>query len=293
MRGTTKKEAFQHYLDGERLFSVVSKSDMKKSRDKFRLATEIDPKFARAWGWRSYAHVRSVLRKWLPERAMTDAREWAERAVTLAPLDYATHWDLGFYHLNAKEFGDATDRYERGIELFDNGTDQLDRKPGILAEAAEAYIHTGNSERAIELLERAVRIPDWYRWNLGWAYYQAKRYDEALAVLRSIRSRPGDRSYVPEIALFIIAANYRKAMSSRAEGHREAAAAHMDSAVAAMQIFREENPDFALEDAVAHRSRFQSKADEDHWIEPLRNLWNQCGPGAALPRRPRKPKTSP
>jgi adenylate cyclase len=288
MRGTTKQKAFQHYLDGERLFSVVSKSDMKKSRDKFRLATDLDPKFARAWGWRSYTQVRSVLRKWLPERALTPAREWAERAVGLDPLDYATHWDLGFYHLNAKQFGDATECYERGIELFDRGTDQLDRKPGFLAEAAEAYIHTGNSERAIELLERAVRVPDWYRWNLGWAYYQARRYDEALAVLRSMRSRPGDRTYVPEIALFIIAANYRKAMSSRAEGHGEAAAAHMDSAVAAMQLFRDENPDFALDDAVAHRSRFQNKADEEHWVEPLRNLWHQSGPGATRPRPRRK-----
>jgi tetratricopeptide (TPR) repeat protein len=275
MRGTRNPQAFRLYLEGEKLFSVVLQQDMKRSRDKFRRATELDPKFARAWGWRSYVHVRSVLLEWLPEKAMSDAGKWASMAVKLDPLDYATHWDLGFYNLNSRDFEAAKKCYLKGIDLYDNATDQLDRKPGILAEAAEGFLHSGDPDTAITLLERAMRIPDWYRWNLGWAYYQAKRYDEALAMLSSMRSKPGDRSYVPETQLFLAAAYYRKSLSFSSEGFSSLAQTQMGQAIDQVRRFRAQYPDFQLGDAVAHRSRFKNPSDEEHWAEPLRILWNK------------------
>ncbi len=120
-----------------------------------------------------------------------------------------------------------------------------------------------------------MRIPDWYRWNLGWAYYQDHRYDEALAMLSSLRSKPGERAYVPETALFTAAANYRKSMALAGEGFDVLAASHMDLAVEAIRKFRKDYPDFELEFALTHRSRFQSPIDEEHWMKPLRLLWNR------------------
>ena len=274
MRGTQNAEAFRLYLEGENLFTVVLKDDMAISRDRFRAATELDPKFARAWWWRSYAHVRSILLEWLPASQMKDAGDWANMAVTLDPLDYAPHWDLAFWHLNNRDFKSAKDCYLKGIDLYDNQTDRLDRKPGILAEAAEGFLHAGDPATAISYLEKAMRIPDWYRWNLGWAYYQARRYDEALAMLSSMHSKPGDPPYVPEIVLFQAAAHYRKGSSLRGEGFEDLARDHMDQAKQLMRKFRKDYPDFQLGDAVAHRSKFAFPADEEHWIEPLRILWN-------------------
>jgi tetratricopeptide (TPR) repeat protein len=275
MRGTTNREAFKLYLEGERLFSVVAESDMAESRERFRDATKLDPGFARAWGWRSYTQVRSVLRGWLPEAEMAQGGKWAEKAVGLDPLDFATHWDLGFYSLNTRHFDKALESYRHGIKLYDEDTDQLDRKPGILAEAAEGFIHAGDPETAIALLERAMRIPDWYRWNLGFAYYQAGRFDEAVAVLQSMRARPGDRAYVPEAELFLIAAHYRKSAALTAEGNSLAAGNSMAHATEGIHRFKADNPGFRLEEAVAHRSRFKNKADEDYWSEPLQTLWNK------------------
>jgi tetratricopeptide (TPR) repeat protein len=274
MAGTTNREAFLLYIEAERLFTVVSQSDMEKCRDKFRIVTEMDPLFARAWGWRSYTHVRSVLRGWLPESAMIDAGTWAQRAVEYGPHDYATHWDLAFYYLNSRQFQDAIKSYEKGIELYDHETDLLDRKPGILAEAGEGFIHVGSTARAVELLQRAMHIPDWYRWNLGFAYYQDRRPDEALAVLQSMRAKPGDRSYVPDAVLFTVIAYYRKAQSSLEEGDQDGHDHFMEQAVNTLNAFKVENSEFTLQDALAHRSRFQNKADEDYWFEPLAMLWN-------------------
>jgi tetratricopeptide (TPR) repeat protein len=275
MQATANAEAFTLYLEAERLFTVVVQSDMDQCREKFRLVTEMDPTFARAWGWRSYAHVRSVLRGWLPETELQVAGEWANQAVSLDPIDYACHWDKAFHLLNSRRFSEALESYESAIDLYDGQTDLLDRKPGVLAEAAEAFVHAGEPDRAIALLERAMRIPDWYRWNLGFAYYQAKRFDDALVVLQGMRSRPGDRSYVPDAVLFTIATYYRKSISSSTQGDEPGADALMTQATTLMRQFRVDNPEFSLDDALAHRSRFKSKIDEAFWFEPLQTLWDR------------------
>ena len=101
MRGTKNRTAFKAYIEGERLFSVISKADMAKSRKNFEKATKLDRKFARAWGWRSYATMRSIMVGWLPASEAKSAGEWAKKAVALDPNDYATYWDLAFYQLNA------------------------------------------------------------------------------------------------------------------------------------------------------------------------------------------------
>src|SRR5262245_18227686 len=118
MHGTTNRQAFKIYLEAERLFTVVVKEDMALARDKFRLVTELGPNYARAWGWRSYTQVRSVLRGWLPETDMYYAKVWAEKAVFLGPHDFATHWDLAFCLLNHREYPEAIAAYEEGIRLY-------------------------------------------------------------------------------------------------------------------------------------------------------------------------------
>jgi tetratricopeptide (TPR) repeat protein len=235
----------------------------------------MDGEFARAWGWRSYAEVRSVLRGWLPEERMAEAGEWARTAVKLGEYDYATHWDLAFWHLNRRDFPAALASYERGIYLYDHETDLLDRKPGILAEAAEGFIHAGQPSRAIGLLVRAMKVPDWYRWNLGFAYYQAQLHDAALEMLQSMHSKPGDWSYVPDAQLFIVISSYRKAEAALGDNDRSAHSRYLQQAKTILADFRKAHPDYKLEDCLAHRSRFQNKADEDYWFEPLRTLWDE------------------
>ena len=174
MRGTTSIEAFRVYLQGERLFTAVSERQSAGCRTSFERATQIDPNFAQALGWRSYAAVRSVLQGWLPDQTLTNAEEWAIKAVSLAPYDYAPLWDLAFVYLNTGRDRQAIATYERAHRMYNDATDGLDRKPGLLAEMAEAYVHVGRPEDGIRLLRRALRVPDWYRWNLGWGYSRAR-----------------------------------------------------------------------------------------------------------------------
>lgn len=274
MHGTTNRDAFKLYLEAERLFTVVDEAKMAESRAKFETVTIMDPNYARAWGWRCYTQVRSVLRGWLPWSDMAIAGTWGQKAVDLDPLDFATHWDLAFYQLNNNNYAGALASYQTGIELYDNETDLLDRKPGILAEAAEGYLHAGDPKTAITLLLRATKIPDWYRWNLGFAYYQDNQIEESIAMLQSMHSKPGDWSYVPDSELFMVAALYRKAQALESTSPANAESI-LNEAIQRMRNFRSNNAGYTLADCLSHRSRFKDKKDEAFWFEPLQLLWDK------------------
>ena len=272
MRGTKSKAAFKAYLEGERLFTVVDKKQMAKCCAKFERATNLDKKFARAWGWRSYATARCVLQGWLPKAALKDAKAWAKKAVKLDPDDYAPLWDLAFVYLNKGDFKKAIATYEKAHKLYNNGTDRLDRKPGLLAEMAEAYVHAGDPKTGIALLERATRCPEWYLWNQGWAYYHARDYEKALDALSKISLSPKNPQFVPEVYLFLAAAHYRNAQRLARRKDRKNAAAHRNAADAAMAAFLKICPDYTQKDAAAARSRFKDPKDEKHWVDALKAL---------------------
>ena len=109
-------DAFKIYLEAERLFTVVDDAKMAVTA-KFALVTDMDPDYSRAWGWRSYTQVRSVLRGRLPESAMADAKIWADKAVELGPYDFATHWDLAFLPLNNNDYDGALAAYREGHKI--------------------------------------------------------------------------------------------------------------------------------------------------------------------------------
>lgn len=274
MRGTKNKAAFKAYLEGERLFTSVSKKQMAKCLAKFERATKLDKNFARAWGWRSYATVRSVLQGWVanPNTALKEAETWAKKAVKLDPYDYAPWWDLGFVYLNTGKYGSAIRTYEKAHKLYNDATDRLDRKPGLLVEMAEAYVHTGDPKKGIALIERAMRFPEWYQWNLGWAHYVARDYQSALAALDKISLSPTNPQYVPEVRLFVAASHHRLGQTLARKKKVKESKIHEKKATAAMAAFRKENPKFTLADAAAARSRFKDPKDEKHWIKALKDL---------------------
>lgn len=268
MRGTTNVAAFRAYLDGERAFSVVDQDKMATSRNKFREATELDPKFARAWGYLSYSYVRSVLVDWLLPSELQTAENFARKAVELDALeaksyenedldaiDYAPYWDLAFVYLSKGSIREAIEQYEKAIYLYNNFTDRLDRKPGLLAEAAVAYLLDGDRRKAKELAEKAKLIPGWYRWNLGFVYYMQENLAAAQGELEHPDLKPESPQFIPEMLLFLASAQARRGEQAKAE--------------ACIDMFVKLRPDFTLEKA-CERWTFTRQADNDYWREGLK-----------------------
>jgi class 3 adenylate cyclase/TolB-like protein len=239
--------AYEAYLKGISTFTFETREGLEESRAWFERAIELDPDFARAWGYLGYCEARGFMCGWREASALVDAEADARRAVELAPDDYSVHWDLAFVHLNRGEFDSAHSEYERAYQLNRND-------PDLLCEMAEMKIYVGRAEEAVPLIRAAMSLnpyfPDWYRWNLGWALFNAKRYEEALQEYGRMFKPPID------IHLSIAAALARSGKKTEAEA-------------SVKRFLNLVNRPYTIDDA-RRRVRFRYDRDEEHWVETLR-----------------------
>jgi tetratricopeptide (TPR) repeat protein len=131
---------------------------------------------------------------------LDDALEAALKALSLDSSDYDAHWRLAVVYLHRKQFDKALGEYHKAWSLNSNHA-------GFLAEMSGALILLGDSSEAIKRLEQAKHMnpqyPEWFNANLGWAYYHAGQYDNALETLNSLNDPPG-------VIRIFIAANYAR-----------------------------------------------------------------------------------
>jgi class 3 adenylate cyclase/TolB-like protein len=88
------------------------------------------------------------------------------------------HWQMaGYYQFHDGDFERSAAEAEATVKLVPND-------PWELAVLSEVMAKAGRTDRAIEWAQQALRDPsalDWYRNQLGWAYYYADRPSDALA----------------------------------------------------------------------------------------------------------------
>lgn len=245
MRKTVDLTAYELYLKGAHLYSHETEERLGVCAHLFEQATRLDPEFARAWGYLAYVTARAVMQGWRPQADLGDAERYAARAVQLDAQDYANHWDLAFVHQCAGRFDRALAEYEIAYGLNPNDAD-------LMAEMAEALVYCGDAERGIEQIRQAMRLnpycPDWYRWNLGWACYNARRYREAIDELEPLLDPPNH-------ARLIMAAAHQRLGETDAARRR-------------IEQFLEREPDYRLE-RLRRRTAFRRPEDERHWLEAV------------------------
>ncbi|MGF1610030.1 MAG: adenylate/guanylate cyclase domain-containing protein [Kiloniellales bacterium] len=245
-RRAIKLNAYEAYLRGVQAFSQTSRSRWKQSRALFESATRLDPNFARAWGYLAYSMARGVLSGWLDKTHLDDALHHAITAVQLDPEDYANHWDLAFVCLNTGRFSRAQRHYERALSLNPNDAD-------LLAEMAAMLVYLGEPKDAIQQIRRAMILnphyPDWYCWNLAWAHFNDRDYENAIAEFLQLDSPA-------KLANLKIAATYARL--------NEPALAR-----SALDAFLKEEPGATI-GQLQQRLQFRKPEDEAHWLESLR-----------------------
>ena len=158
-----------------------------------------------------------------PDKALDRALELAHKAVLLDEGDARGFGELGFVHLYRKEHDASVNAYVRALTLNPNDAD-------LMSDMADALAHSGRSEEAVGLLQKAMRLnpfyPDQYLWHLGGAYFNMRRYGDAIdAVLRMHNPTEGRR---------ILAASYGQL------GRVDTARLHAEKVL-------EAHPDFSLE----------------------------------------------
>ena len=179
--------AYDHYARGCNLFRTFSRAGAAAAKTAFADAIASDPNFARAYGWLGYVHHAEIQEGWSTDvkKSFDSALELGSRGVELAPDDYYTHWNLASIYVGHKNFEAGQKEFELALALNPNDAD-------MLADIADMYSYQGKADKGVEYVERAMRlkIPEWYHWSLGFALFQQRRYEEAVAALERMSDPP-------------------------------------------------------------------------------------------------------
>jgi len=251
-RPTDSVDAYDLFLRGAHHFTTnldamaESERALAESRQWFEKALQLDQSYARAWGWLAYAYATSWTEGWAGPEVLDLAKDYAEKAVTLEPEDYDTHWALAYVHSARKEMRASLNSYVTALSLNPND-------PDMLVEMAETLCCVGQHRQALRQIEHAMvvnpRYPEWYLWMLGWVLYHLKDYRRSIEELEKIINRNN------EVRL-ILAADHANI------GQSELAAAEMAQ-------FLERRPNWTVDRERQTLSYIHSK-DEDHWLTGIR-----------------------
>jgi len=181
---TVNPEAYELYLKGRFFWNKRTGADLLKSIDYFKQAAEKDQKYALAYAGLADAYV--LLPPYgaaSPSESFPQAEAAARKALELDDTLAEAHTSLGqvllFYDL---DFAGSTMEFERALSLDPN-----------YATAHHWYggggplLALGQFDRAIKEGKRAVELDPLSLINnadLGWLYFNARRYNEAEAQAR-------------------------------------------------------------------------------------------------------------
>jgi TolB-like protein len=143
-------------------------------------AIEADPNNALALAYYALYWSMTYQLDWVEDldQALRTSLEFARKAVALDDADSTARWILSVVFLTMSNFPEARIHTERALELNPNDTEARCIYAWFLACA-------GKPHEAIEQLEIAWRHNPfdigWLPWVKGQAYFNARRYDEAIA----------------------------------------------------------------------------------------------------------------
>jgi TolB-like protein/Tfp pilus assembly protein PilF len=211
----------------------------------FEQALALDPDYPRAHAGLAVVLLCEWFRLADPADALLEAAlEHAEKAVAIDPEDYECQEALGWVLLHCKQFELSEQHYRRVIELNPNS-------PAELAAMGSACSFLGRPDEGIQWFELARRIDpyfdaSWY-WNLlGAAYFNARRYDDAIKALEHVAN----------------AAVWVKAYAAASC----AMAGRIDCARRIAQSLDSEAPHFYAE-AILRKEPYRNPADLEHLAE--------------------------
>jgi len=237
------------------------------ARQLYLRAIELDPQYARAYAGMALTYATDWGFFWgeFPDDDLLQAFEYAQKAVALDDSNNRSHMVLAIAYLFQKKYTQARYHQEKAIALNPNDAD-------VLAHMGYILPLLGNSEEAVKMVERAVRLnpfyPKWYLTFMGTAYYAAHRYADAISTFE------GSKNTYPDDATWL-AASYAQ-LGQIEKAHKVMSefltSAEVDSwwknaPESAAKI--ERDPTSFLR-YMTYMYPFMDQADRDHHIDGLR-----------------------
>lgn len=186
---------------------------MVRVRALLMTAIDIDPGLVKAYSKIAWTYLVDALCGWAEDldKALEEARQWALKAIACDDGDSWAHWAFAGYHMLTSSHGIAIEIFERALDCNPNDAE-------VMIDYALCLSYAGRAEEGIERALTAMRLNphhhDWYKSQLGQIYFDAHRYDEAIATFASLRSLDSALMRVYQAASFAAVGNERQAQKS-------------------------------------------------------------------------------
>ncbi len=196
---TTNFEAYDLFLQGQKLFKERSKEANEAAQDAYRQAIKLDPDFARAYSALAVALTVEFWRNWSdnPTETLDRALDMAKLSVRLNPSSPQAYWALGYALVYQKKHKQAIEAVQKAITIAPTYADGY----GLLALINNQL---GNGEEAARLITKGMKLDPHYSWDypyiLGRAYYVMGRYEDAVKTLQ-VALRRNEQAVNPRLFL--------------------------------------------------------------------------------------------
>jgi TolB-like protein/class 3 adenylate cyclase len=177
---TENLNAYDSLLRGLEYARRHTKATNTLARERYRRTIKLDPEYAAAYASLGWTYLTAMAFQWEPGLlALEQAFALSQRAIALNDSLPSAHTLLGFCYLwKTRQYDQAIAHAERALSLDSNDVDAYWALANFLNVS-------GDPEKAIGLMERAMRLnpyyPFTYDFELGHAYYLTGRKDEAVA----------------------------------------------------------------------------------------------------------------
>ena len=174
-------EAYDLLVRG-RVLVMQSPAGNDLARTFLAKAVELDPKLAEAHAWLAVSHYNAAIHYGEDvEINQSLGLAYARKAMLLDRNHPVPHSVLGFARLCEGKLDEAEAALQTALRIDPNHADTM-------VNMASLRVFQGRPDDAVELAERALRLnpypAGWYYWDLGFAYYAAGRYAQAVEALR-------------------------------------------------------------------------------------------------------------
>jgi TolB-like protein/DNA-binding winged helix-turn-helix (wHTH) protein/Flp pilus assembly protein TadD len=187
-RATNNLQAYELFLEGQRLSRIQSKKSNQQARELYKQAINKDPEYGRAFGALAYTLALDYRHGWTdtPIENLDRALQLAKKGVELNPHIPQTYWSLGYVYLRRKENDKALNAAKQSVKVAPNYADGY----GLLGLISNGL---AKFDDALKYIRKGKQLNPYYSWdylfNEGFALYMKGHYKEAIAILEEAEER--------------------------------------------------------------------------------------------------------
>ncbi len=181
---TDSSEAYELYLKGRYFWDKFTPADHQKATEYFNQAIAKDPGYAVAYAGLADTYGASATNGWLrPNDAYPKAKLTVQKALSLDDTLAEAHANLGalfmFYDM---DWASAEREYRRAIELNPDYEGTYEVYSYLLCALGRPHEGVETARRGLAASPLSLALGN----DLALAYYQARRYDEAIKQYQKI-----------------------------------------------------------------------------------------------------------